>query len=283
MPKKLDYNTVKKNIESKGFTLLSDDYINNKNPLKIICKYCNSETYQRYDRLMMGYGCGCRHNFSVINKNRFITLNRFVCKYCENIFYSQRNKQKFCDIKCAKNWRRYTLEGIKQCKKGGLNSYKISKNNKRSKNEIELSRLCIKHFGESETLTNYKIFSGFDADVILENFKLAIEWNGVWHYKYIRRDQKLKKILHNDKLKAGIIRSHNYNLIVVKDMGSHNIKLVRKTFNVILNLLNTNMLKSVKSNEIIQIDANTQKYEILTVRIIDHKVFEQKRKSKYNL
>jgi len=53
--------------------------------------------------------------------------------------------------------------------------------NRRSKNEMLFAKLCEEYF--NDVLTNEIMFNGWDADVIINNIKYAVLWNGVWHYK----------------------------------------------------------------------------------------------------
>jgi hypothetical protein len=64
--------------------------------------------------------------------------------------------------------------------KGGKNSAK--KNVRRSKNEIRLFELCESEF-QNTTSNDTSIANGWDADILLHDHKIAILWNGPWHYK----------------------------------------------------------------------------------------------------
>ena len=35
------------------------------------------------------------------------------------------------------------------------------------------------------------MFNGWDADVILPDLKIAIMWNGIWHYKQVRKNHNV--------------------------------------------------------------------------------------------
>jgi hypothetical protein len=60
--------------------------------------------------------------------------------------------------------------------------------NRRSKQEIELFELILSI--HPETLPNHKIVNGWDADIYIPTLKVAIMWNGPWHYK----DMGIKKV-----------------------------------------------------------------------------------------
>src|SRR5438105_380214 len=93
---------------------------------------------------------------------------------------------------------------------------------KRSKNEIYFADLCIQYFGIDNVLTNEPIFDGWDADVIIPSLKLAILWNGIWHYQQVRKKHSLKQVQSRDKIKAKIIKKHGFESYVIKDMGKYN-------------------------------------------------------------
>lgn len=64
---KIAYDKVKLYIESKGDTLISPEYKNNKVLLDIKCGRCNGDYQQTYDRFKRGYQhayCGTNINNS---------------------------------------------------------------------------------------------------------------------------------------------------------------------------------------------------------------------------
>lgn len=56
------------------------------------------------------------------------------------------------------------------------------KDQKRSKDEIALFNLCHAHFANI-THNDNTIANGWDADILLYDHKVAILWNGPWHYR----------------------------------------------------------------------------------------------------
>ena len=106
--------------------------------------------------------------------------------------------------------------------------------NRRSKNEIYFAELCIKEF--KKVLLNENIFNGWDADVIIEDYKIAVLWNGVWHYKKITRKHSVKQVQNRDRIKIKEIKKKGYIPYIVKDMGKHNKKFVESEFDKFLNI-----------------------------------------------
>ena len=74
------------------------------------------------------------------------------------------------------------------------------------------------------------MFEGWDADVIIPSIKVAILWNGPWHYKQISKTSSLLQIQNRDKLKLAAILRCGYVAYVIKDMGRYNPKFVELEF-----------------------------------------------------
>lgn len=148
------------------------------------------------------------------------------CIVCDATYYRKMSKIKnsrFCSrICCIKYLNKHTnLASI-----AGRSS--AIKQNKRSKNEKYFAELCQKHFNDVKT--NEKMFNGWDADIIIEDLKIAIMWNGSWHYKKITKKHSLKQVQQRDKIKIKEIKKCNYDSYVIKDMGKHNKKFVEREF-----------------------------------------------------
>ena len=122
---------------------------------------------------------------------------------------------------------------IRGGKIGGLHS--ASSQNKRSKNEIYFANLCKSIF--NNVTTNSPIFNEWDADIILNDQKIAILWNGVWHYKKITSKHSLEQVQNRDNLKIKEIKIMNYLPYIIKDMGKFNKSFVELEFMKFLNFL----------------------------------------------
>jgi len=115
---------------------------------------------------------------------RYVPYETTQCKNCSKDFtHIKRRKRIFCSTSCATTYINNTTD---RCKRGGLKSCYIQQETRRSKNEIEFSNLCKLLF--KNVLTNEQIFNGWDADIILPNEKIAILWNGKWHYEKITKN-----------------------------------------------------------------------------------------------
>jgi len=108
--------------------------------------------------------------------------------------------------------------------------------NVRSLNEIEFSRLCKEKF--SSVLDNPRMFNGWDADIVIEDIKVAVLWNGAWHYKKIKNNCSLNMIQNRDKIKLKEIEKAGYWPYVIRDDGRYNAKFVKSKFDEFINGLN---------------------------------------------
>lgn len=148
-------------------------------------------------------------------------LKSFHCSHCNLCFESKHNK-KYCSKKCL-----YSATHESRSK-GGRNSAEMQSNSRRSLNEIYFAELCKLRY--SDVMTNAKIFNGWDADVILPTLKIAVLWNGVWHYNKITKTHSPEQVQNRDKIKIKNIIKEGYTPYVIADLGSHNVKFVETEF-----------------------------------------------------
>lgn len=145
------------------------------------------------------------------------------CGTCSKIFTVDwgRRSRKFCSRSCASS-----ATGKKYGRIAGrLSAQKMVR---RSKNEILFSEMCAEKWA---VVCNEPMFDGWDADVAIPDIKVAVLWNGVWHYKdKIRPGHSLLQVQTRDQIKLKVIEKHGYKSYVVKDMGKHNPKFVKEEF-----------------------------------------------------
>lgn len=185
------------------------------------------------------------------------------CNYCKKIFAREaRNQPKYknrtnayCNQKCStlmQNQRVNTKCGfcqksiiVKQaeikksksgksfCNRSCAASYnnKLKRKSRRSKIEAKFCNLIIKEFPQLSILPNDKtMLDGLEVDVAIPSLKLAIEWNGIVHFKPIYGQTKLDKVQDKDTEKLKIASNKNINLIVIPDLVS-NDKILQQAFN----------------------------------------------------
>ena len=205
-----------------------------------ICENCHTKN----DIILYGSSrfCSekCAKSYSTKKKRKEINLkvsnilkgkweNR-TCKsdYCNNKFsVNIHSTRKFCSIGCFVEYMTYTGKYTQMGQRGGLQSAKIQ--NRRSKNEIYFSELCQDSF--KNILCNKPIFNGWDADIILQDYKLAILWNGKWHYTKITKNHSVKQVQNRDKIKIREIKKLGYTPYIIKDLGKFNRNFVKSQFN----------------------------------------------------
>lgn len=157
---------------------------------------------------------------SKLKNNKKSYFHTCRCIVCDNIF-KFKHKRKTCSDTCK-------IISIRNGgRKGGLISAK--KMNLRSKNEIEFAQLCKNYF--SNIITNEPIFNGWDADVIIPELKIAVLWNGPYHYKQIKKGQSLKQVQNRDEIKINEIIKFGYVPVIIKDESKFSRKYVLTKFN----------------------------------------------------
>lgn len=158
---------------------------------------------------------------------KFGTLK--TCKVCGSEFHTIK-RTNTCSEECAFNL-------LSSCgKKGGKKSAYVQKEARRSKNEILFGDLCKEDFVNVKF--NENIFNGWDADIILPDKKIAILWNGNWHYIPIISEKYLNQVQNRDKIKIKEIEKAGYTVYVVEDRGKYNPKFVMEQYKLFQDFLN---------------------------------------------
>lgn len=156
----------------------------------------------------------------IYKKYKAKTLKTYECVVCKTKIKCFHKKITCSEVCLAKRRK----EGARI---GGLIS--ASRQIKRSKNEIYFYELCKAKF--INVLHNEPLFEGWDADVIMPDFKIAILWNGSWHYKQITKQHSLLQVQNRDRLKQLAIIKNGYVPYVIKDLGKFNKRFVEQEFN----------------------------------------------------
>ena len=171
----------------------------------------------------------------IISLSKQIKVYHFEeCLVC-HCFFMKVKKTKFCSNACKLEYQlnrtKYLSDKArarlsKAGKKSAAKQFKL----KRSKCEIEFCQLCEKHFDMVEH--NVPKFNGWDADILLPNLKIAIQWNGPWHYKQIskKKTASLASIQNRDRIKRQEIENMGWSLYIIKDQDSHKNKQKRLNF-----------------------------------------------------
>jgi hypothetical protein len=137
------------------------------------------------------------------------------CNFCKKDFLS-KNYRKACSLECKKELL-------------SLSGRKASQNVvKRSKAEIYFFELCKANYQNIDN--NKNIFFGWDADIILHDFKIAILYNGKWHYEKITEKHSLEQVQNRDRIKIKKIIQYGYLPYIIKDIGKFNKNFVQNEF-----------------------------------------------------
>lgn len=154
------------------------------------------------------------------NKKHIAKTYEAICCVC-NIQFKSKTPRKTCSQSCLKQ------RAVEAGKKSAYSQKEI----RRSKNEILFAELCIEYFGHKDVLTNERIFNGWDADVIIISKKIAILWNGIWHYD-AALNKTIKQTQNRDKIKINEIKSVGFVPYIVKDLGKQNELFVHQQFHI---------------------------------------------------
>ena len=94
---------------------------------------------------------------------------------------------------------------------------------------------AINNIGSS--VHNEPMFNGWDADIILPQYKLAILWNGPWHYKQVTKEHNLKQVQNRDRIKKYEIEKTGYTCYIIKDIKRRDKNKIEIEFNRLLKYL----------------------------------------------
>ena len=214
------------------------------------CECCNKPVYKKY-----GSGRFCSKTCASIRKHppeqrkkvsetlklrnsygkslriKEYNKNPNFCKNCGTPLSYEKRDNSTCCPECYKSF-------IKECgRMGGITSAHSQK--RRSKNEIYFYDLCKEKF--KQVLHNEPIFNNWDADIIIEDYKIAVLWNGIWHYKQISKSQSLAQVQSRDKIKITQIIDCKYIPYIIKDLGKYDKKFVEQEFNKFMEYVSNNI------------------------------------------
>lgn len=136
--------------------------------------------------------------------------------------------------------KKYSKESWLALHNGGCKGIQHQGDLRRSKNEIEFCKLCEEYFNNVKH--NECIFNGWDADIIIEDIKFAVLWNGPWHYKQITKSHSVKQTQNRDKIKIKEIKESGWTPYIIKDMGKANKDFVKEKFDEFLKYLKENSI-----------------------------------------
>lgn len=215
-------------------------------PVKVNCFLCKKDFVKQICGIkktknnFCSHACSAKYNNSIRvrnedtnNKIRLALQKTRECSICQTII--KGGSRKTCSRTCLKQI--ITINGKISGKKGGLASVAVQQ--RRSKNEILFSELCIKHFGQDDIQLNEQIFRDkngnfWDSDIFIKTLKIAILWDGhYFHYS----DFASKKQKARDILKRKIILDNGCKYYTIIDKGRFNPKFVKEQFDLFIHKL----------------------------------------------
>lgn len=100
------------------------------------------------------------------------------------------------------------------------------------------SELCAEKFNIT---TNDAIFNGWDADIILNDFKVAVLWNGPWHRKKITKKHSVAQVQNRDRIKVNEIVKKGYIPYIIEDDGKYKKKFVDAMFDLFMDFMTVSL------------------------------------------
>lgn len=182
-----------------------------KVPLK--CQRCQADfTKPKHDiqnNLRRGRNIYCSRscNSHAQNEKRGHGTQYVICDWCGLNFKKKKGeikktKHSFCNRSCSANW----------CNKHKTTGYR------RSKLELFLENKIKFEFPSLKITTNNRTVIGLELDIFLPEISLAIEINGVFHYKPIYGINKFKRIQEIDSQKIYKCKNLNIELLIIKNI-----------------------------------------------------------------
>jgi len=147
----------------------------------------------------------------------------FICPVCNTVIkILKTQKRKYCSGTCRNKINNQLINGT------------------RSKAEIYLECKLKEEFPKLIILFNSRkiLNNNRELDVYIPEIKLAIEWNGIYHYKDIRTKEFLIETKEKDLDKIKQCKELNIELYIVKDLTSSN-KFIEEETNKIIKYIKT--------------------------------------------
>ena len=199
-----------------------------------VCFVCSAKTMsgKRASKVLC---TNCRHQPKKQLKKQLRKQKSLFCERC--VLVAVRTKKaRFCDN--CRHIRRV------EC---GLRSASVQAERRRSWSEKKLADLCCVSFStvtHNERLFLDKNGNFWDADILIYDIKLAILWNGPWHYQKCTKRHSVAQVQARDKIKAECIGRAGWRLLIVEDRkGKQDQTLVDLAFAAVASLKNSFILR----------------------------------------
>lgn len=224
---------IRKEINDRGATLISETYKANNIPIEIRCK-CGKIFKRYYSNIQQSTGeIRCRSCISI--ENNLLTIEyvkNFIEANTDCILISDEyiNCRKSLKIKCScgnvfkRNWNNFYNNNQRRCDKCA---------NVQSKGELKIEGILLKNdieFISEYRFENCKYKRKLPFDFYLPKYNLVIEYDGELHFKETALFD-LKAQQKRDNIKNEFCKENNINLLRIKYSDFDNLE------NIIINYL----------------------------------------------
>lgn len=201
---------------------------------KFCSRQCCAKFYNKTRRKISDQSFSFKNFLSIGARKQFyvpLSLKKLY-KYFDHtptLKYPKNQNCIICQNKCED--LRKTCSSVCKSQSIRLGAFKsVAKQaiSRRSKNEQLFGELCKNKF--KIVIFNQQIFNGWDADVILQNEKIAVLWNGRWHYSKITQKHSVEQVQNRDRIKEKEIISADFTPYIIKDLGSFDPGFVKQKF-----------------------------------------------------
>lgn len=211
---------------TKEYEVEMTEYIFGTGKYKKFCSRSCANVREHSDLTKSKISKTLRENPIVMKRVKIVADVEITCKQCVSTkIVKYKPNQIFCSRSCAIKYRNINNDLARNAGRASVISQ-----NRRSKNEVLFGSLCEKQFGL--VVFNEPIFNGWDADIIIPEYKIAVLWNGAWHYKKITEKHSLKQVQNRDRIKLFEIEKFGYEPYIIKDMGKYSEEKVNLEFNL---------------------------------------------------
>jgi hypothetical protein len=179
-----------------------------------ILKFCSA----RCATMFQMHNPASRTKMKPVWEKQIKTKQTSYCLECGSVFTVLKSRKKYCSRACsgASTIRRKNIGRL-----GGLAS--VAAQNRRSKNEILFFDSISKSFNATP---NKILFGKYDCDVFLDDFNVAIMWDGMWHFKKMGVRHNLEGVKRRDEYKIRKMVEAGIKPYIISDFGSYDQNFV---------------------------------------------------------
>ena len=168
-----------------------------------------------------------KEKISLALRKKPLEIHYCINCHCPLTTHRMKNRSGYC-VHCFKRRVPLTPKTRELLHLAGLKSVQSQKNLRRSKNEIAFYEKCAAWF--KDVKHNLPMFNGWDADVIINDIRVAVLWNGPWHYRQLTKQHSVLQVQNRDRLKIEEIKKCGYVPYIIEDLGKFSPVKVNEEF-----------------------------------------------------